>query len=129
MNIKAMRNVHLYLGCFFSPLLVFFLLTGALQMFDLHKDSREAGGYKAPAIIKVLSNVHTDQRLSKVEAHPKLSLVFRYLIVLMSTGLLVTTILGIVMAFKYTKPWMVWASLGGGVIIPVLLLLMAHGLR
>ena len=129
MNIKSMRNIHLYLGCFFAPLLILFLMTGTWQMFDWHKDSRKQGGYKAPAIIKVLSEVHTDQRLNKEVEYPKLVLVFRFLIVLMSLGLLITTILGIMMAFKYTKPWMVWACLAGGFGIPCLLLWFAHGFK
>ena len=121
MNIKAMRNVHLYLGCFFAPLLILFLITGAWQMFDWHKDSRVAGGYKAPLIIKSMSEVHTDQRWSEGKAN-KPSMPLRYLIVLMVLGILVTTILGIVMAFKYTRPWMVWASLAAGFFIPIFLL-------
>ena len=122
MNIKAMRNVHLYLGCFFAPLLILFLLTGSWQMFDFHKDSRTPGGYKAPLIIKSLSEVHTNQRWGDEKTHAKPSFPFRYLIVLMSIGILITTVLGIIMAFKYTRPWMVWACLLAGILIPFLLL-------
>ena len=122
MNIKAMRNAHLYLGCFFAPLLVLFLLTGTWQMFDMHKDSKKTGGYKAPAVIKALSRVHTDQQLTDQKPPSRFTDVFRYLLVLMSIGLLVTTILGIVMAFKYTRPSFVWACLLAGIVIPILLL-------
>ena len=122
MNIKAMRNAHLYLGCFFAPLLILFLLSGTWQMFNWHKDSREPGGYKAPVVIKSLSQVHTNQRWSDGKIRSKPSDTFRYLIVLMSLGILVTTVLGIIMAFKYTRPWMVWACLLAGIIIPFLLL-------
>ena len=129
MNIKAMRNIHLYLGCFFAPLLILFLITGCWQTFGLHKSSKTPGGYKAPALVRSFSQIHTDQRWTSDNVRPQPSVVFRYLLILMSIGLLVTTVLGIVMAFKYTRPWMVWACLVLGVFIPFLLLWMARGFK
>jgi hypothetical protein len=129
MNIKAMRNVHLYLGCFFAPLLFLFLVTGCWQTFGLNRASKEVGVYKPPEIIKSLSQVHMDQRWADNSLRPQPSVIFRYLIVLMSVGLLVTTVLGIMMAFKYTRPWMVWACLFMGVFIPCFLLWMARGFK
>ncbi len=128
MNIKAMRNVHLYLGCFFAPLLMLFLVTGCWQTFDAHHAAKD-GSYKPPAIIKSLSGVHMDQRWADNNVRPEPSSIFRYLIVLMALGLLVTTVLGIMMAFKYTRPWMVWACLSTGVFIPFFLLWMARGFK
>jgi hypothetical protein len=128
MNIKAMRSVHLYLGCFFAPLLILFLVTGCWQTFDLHHATKD-GSYTPPAIVKSLSEVHTDQRWADKNTRPESSVIFRYLIVLMALGLLVTTVLGIMMAFKYTKPWMVWACLSTGVFIPFFLLWMARGFK
>ena len=127
MNIKAMRNVHLYLGCFFAPLLILFLITGCWQTFGLHQASKEVNGYKPPQIIKSLSQVHMDQRWADSRLKPQPSVIFRYLIILMSLGLLVTTVLGIMMAFKYTRPWLVWACLFLGIFIPFFLLWMARG--
>ncbi len=129
MNIKAMRNVHLYLGCFFAPLLILFLVTGCWQTFDLHQASKQANGYKPPEIVKSLSQVHMSQRWSSGDVRPKPSVIFRYLIVLMSLGLLVTTVLGIVMAFKYTRPWRVWVLLFLGLFVPFFLLWMARGFK
>jgi len=129
MNIKVMRNIHLYLGCFFAPLLVLFLVTGCWQTFDLHHASEDGGSYKPPEIVKSLSQIHTDQRWADKNLKPEPSVIFRYLIVLMSLGLLVTTVLGIVMAFKYTRPWMVWACLFLGVSIPCFLLCLARGFK
>jgi len=128
MNIIAMRNVHLYLGCFFAPLLILFLVTGCLQTFDLHQAKKD-GSYNPPGIVKSLSGVHMDQRWADNSMRPQPSVIFRYLIILMSLGLLVTTVLGIMMAFKYTKPWMVWACLSMGVFIPFYLLWMARGFK
>jgi len=125
MNIKAMRNIHLYLGVFFAPLLIFFLLSGCWQTFNLHEASDD-GSYKPPTIIKALSEVHKNQRWAYGKIKPQPSMPFQWLVVLMSIGLLATTILGIIMAFKYTKPWMVWACLFFGIIIPCFLLWIAH---
>ena len=125
MNIKVMRNIHLYLGVFFAPRLMFFLISGCWQTFNLHEASKD-GSYKPPAIIKSFSQVHKDQRWVDGKMIPPSSVPFRWLIVLMSIGLLVTTILGILMAFKYTKEWIVWACLSLGIIIPVVLLWMAR---
>src|ERR1035441_8337961 len=101
MNIKVMRNIHLYLGVFFAPMLMFFLISGSWQTFGLHEASR-SGNYVPPAIIKTLSEVHKDQRLSKGKSGSGSSIPLKWLIIVMAAGLLVTTILGIVMAFKYT---------------------------
>jgi hypothetical protein len=126
MNIKVMRNIHLYLGVFFAPLLAFFLISGTWQTFGLHEASK-SGDYKPPAIIKSLSSVHKDQKWG--DGHKKdsaSSVPFQWLVVLMAVGLLATTILGIVMAFKYTKPWIVWGCLLTGIVIPCFLIWLAR---
>jgi hypothetical protein len=125
MNIKAMRNIHLYLGVFFAPLLMFFLISGCWQTFGLHEANKNST-YQPPAIIKSLSQVHKDQRWAEGRSPVKPSVPFRYLILLMTAGLLLTTILGIMMAFKYTRPWMVWACLLMGFVVPSFLLWLAH---
>jgi hypothetical protein len=124
-NIKAMRNIHLYLGVFFAPLLIFFLISGCWQTFGLHEASK-SGDYAPPAIIKSLSQVHKNQRWVDSKMAPKSSIPFRYLIVLMSVGILITTVLGIIMAFKYTKGWIVWGCLLLGIVVPCFLLWFAR---
>jgi hypothetical protein len=124
MNIKVMRNVHLYLGVFFAPLLLFFLISGSWQTFGLN-DTSKSGNYVPPAIIKSLSHVHTDQRWSGKEDAPS-SVPFKWLVFLMAVGLLTTTILGIVMAFKYTRGWIVWGCLFLGAAIPCFLIWIAR---
>lgn len=44
--LKVCRQVHLYLGIFISPALLFFAFTGALQTFNLHEASHNGGSYK-----------------------------------------------------------------------------------
>ena len=125
MNIKVMRNIHLYLGVFFAPLLMFFIITGCLQTFNLHEASK-TGSYVPPPIIKSLAQVHKDQRWVDGKSVPKSSVPFKFLVLLMSLGLLATTILGILLSFKYTKALIVWICLFLGFIIPILLILIAR---
>lgn len=122
MNIKALRNVHLYLGCFFAPLLVLFIVSGCWQTFNLHRASKQADGYKPPAIIKLISSVHIDQCWGDKKAGAQPSRAFQCLVILMSLGLLTTTSLGIAMAFKYVKPGIVWLCFMMGTSIPVLMI-------
>ena len=119
MDIKTIRKVHLYLGCFFAPLLMFFLISGCLQTFYLHHDMKS--GHKATTIAKYTGEVHTHQNWGPYyNGHSSVS--FRYLVLLMAAGLIATTILGIIMAFKFAKAWVVWVCLLLGIAIPVLLL-------
>lgn len=124
MNIKLLRTIHLYLGCFFAPLLLIFIITGCLQTFNLHR-SKKDGSYIAPQAISTVSQVHMYQRLPRENFLPKASGAFRFLVLMMSIGIATTTILGIVMAFKYTSPWVVWSCLIGGFLIPTIVLLIA----
>src|SRR5580698_2249190 len=53
-----LRKWHAYIGLLIAPSVLFFALTGALQIFNLH----EAHGTYTPALlIEKLSAVHKDQ--------------------------------------------------------------------
>lgn len=58
--IRNLRTIHLYIGVFIAPALIFFAFTGALQTFGLQEDSR-GGGYKAPHWAVVLGQIHKKQ--------------------------------------------------------------------
>ena len=103
---KRLRQLHLYLGCIFAPMLILFSLTGALQMF----------GVRLP----VLTEAHT---------RGAGSLPFMILASLMGLSVVVTSILGIVMAYQHTsndRKGNVWASLVFGALIPIVLLVIVH---
>jgi hypothetical protein len=63
--LKSIRNFHLYSGLFFTPAIVFFAVSGALQTFDLHETKE--GGYTAPEWISTIAEVHKNQRLYKAK--------------------------------------------------------------
>jgi hypothetical protein len=56
-TLKAIRQVHNFVGLFFAPTILFFVITGGLQMFGLHETSR-GSSYVPPAILVHLSQLH-----------------------------------------------------------------------
>jgi hypothetical protein len=146
---KRIRQLHLYLGTFFAPAILFFALTGALQTFGLH-ESPKGSSVKRPAWIAKLAEVHKDQRLPQprpaaegaerprnarpAEAGGKARqeggtkparspLPLKIFVLFMSVGLISTTLLGIYMAFKYNRDRrVVWGLLIAGTLLPIALL-------
>ena len=55
-----MRLVHLYIGVFIAPAILFFAFTGALQTFSLHETTR-GSSYKPPAWAVTLAQIHKKQ--------------------------------------------------------------------
>jgi hypothetical protein len=121
---KHIRRWHLYLSCFFAPLLVFYTATGWYQTFNQNRN--KAFGERGDWIAN-LRSVHVDQIYpsEKVERYsPQL---FQLLVAVMSICLLATTALGIYLAFRSNRrPWTVCLSLCLGVALPVLLLWLGH---
>ena len=62
--IKNVRAIHLYLGVFTAPALLFFAITGGLQTFGLHESARNSS-YKPPAWLVSAAQLHKKQTLLK----------------------------------------------------------------
>jgi hypothetical protein len=60
--LKITRIVHLYLGVFAAPAILFFALTGALQTFSLH-DAAKDGSYKPANWITIGAQLHKKQTI------------------------------------------------------------------
>ena len=143
---KNVRLLHRYMGLFFSPAILFFAFSGALQTFNLHKPNKTTG-YVPPAWLLELSQLHKDQRIAppkvKAKAAPvdsdseematpkkapkseKSTLPLKGFTLVMSIGLIVSTLLGIYMAFRYGGDWrLVGATLIGGTVLPVTMMLL-----
>jgi hypothetical protein len=58
MNSTTIRRWHSYIGLFMAPIVLFFALTGAAQLFSLHEAH---GNYQPPTVLEKLSSVHKDQ--------------------------------------------------------------------
>ena len=59
-TLKLFRLLHLYIGVFTTPALIFFAFTGALQTFSLHETTR-GSSYKPPAWAMVVAQIHKKQ--------------------------------------------------------------------
>jgi hypothetical protein len=68
--LKNSRLLHLYLGVFTAPAIIFFSITGALQTFSLHETTR-GSDYKPPKIIAELSQLHKKQTLAMPAKKPQ----------------------------------------------------------
>lgn len=117
---KKLRQLHLYLGTLFAPLLIFFAATGAWQLFGLHENARD-GSYTAPAVLKTLGTVHKVSHLPRTPKSEPTPL--RWFSLAASIGLIITTVLGLVMAFRFTASVpRIAACLVAGTAAPVLML-------
>lgn len=67
--LKTLRTLHLYLGVFAAPALLFFAFTGGLQTLGLHEASR-SGDYKPPAWLVSLAHLHKKQSLEVPAPRP-----------------------------------------------------------
>lgn len=145
---KRIRQVHFYLGTFLAPSIIFFALSGALQIFRL-QEGHAGSTYQPPAWIAFLAGVHKDQRVegppeprpaaapaaeSPAPPRPasppegkaparKASTTLKWFFTLTAVGIISTTILGIYMSFLYANDRrVIWGLLAGGIILPAVLL-------
>lgn len=131
--LRYTRLVHLYLGTFIAPALIFFAFTGALQTFSLHEATR-GSSYRPPAWAVTLAQIHKKQTpvvpLKKVPSPEKASdvpdaktksadisgsplppapvaqhhpLPLKIFFLIVSVGLFTSTISGIYMSYKYIR--------------------------
>lgn len=148
--LKFTRKVHLYLGIFATPALLFFAFTGAMQTVNLHEAGR-GSDYKPPAWISTLAQLHkkqttevpvrkaagqrvsepASQRERPAEAkapgqapvQQKSHWPMKIFFLLISVSLALSTLTGVYMTYKYDRGW--WLLTGllvAGVVVPVCLL-------
>jgi hypothetical protein len=114
-------RIHRYLSCFVAPAMLFFAVSGAWQAFRF-QDTRKDGSYTAPPILKNLSQVHKAEGISGPAATA-----FRAGQVLIALSFIGTAVIGLVMAFRVTRPlWLVWLCLVAGVVLPAVLFALAR---
>jgi hypothetical protein len=138
--LKWVRQVHLWLGVFFAPAIIFFAFSGALQTFSFH-EAEPGSTYHPPVWIQKLAQIHKKQtiqirqkppappqgrRNERETPRPKIqqplsTTLLKWFVFLMALGLITTSTLGVYMAFQYTRDRrMIWALLVLGTIIPAL---------
>jgi uncharacterized iron-regulated membrane protein len=68
-RLKLAREWHLYLGTLFAPSILFFALTGSLQLFGLH-EGHPGEAYQPPEWIQRLGSIHKNQAVSERRGPP-----------------------------------------------------------
>jgi hypothetical protein len=134
--IKRARQLHLYLGTLFAPSILFFALTGAAMVLNLH-EPRE----RAPFWLRQVAQIHKKQKplppdppsMSKVatapdpKPAPKQAMgtrLLKFFFCAAALGLSATTLLGIYMAFQFNRrPIVLLGLLLLGSAIPLLMVL------
>ncbi len=109
---QKLRVIHLYLGCIFAPMLLFFAVSGIWQTLGIRS-----------SFLGWLSALHTSARFKN--GHEPSSPAFKLFVIVMSLSFVVSTVLGIMMAFKFTRSRKAaFICLALGVIIPAVLVLL-----
>jgi len=118
------RRTHLYLGVFFSPLLLLFIITGWWQTMVSSDDQEKEGGY-LHELMKKFSNVHTSSEWPRAGRHDYVWLM-KWMIVAMCVALICSIILGLFLSWQTTKPkWKVILALALGIAVPAGILYIA----
>jgi hypothetical protein len=150
-SLKSIRILHRYLGLFFAPTILFFAITGGLQMFGLHETAR-GSSYVPPNILVHLSQLHkkgtlylpprkaAPPNLAKSDGAkldpPKLetpkpaqavappnSLPVKMFFAATTLALALSTGTGLIMGWKYARrKSVVLLTLVAGIVIPAILL-------
>lgn len=145
--IVLMRRVHLYLGMFSAPAILFFALTGILQTLSLHEVSRN-GSYQPSTWIVALAQIHKKQtsqvperkaapppnanvpgrEMSKrieppISSNRYKAIPMKIFFVIVGVGLIFSTVTGMVMAWKFKRDRRVVLGLSiAGAVVPILFL-------
>ena len=145
LRLAAIRRWHSYFGAFIAPSILFFALTGSLQLFSLHEAH---GDYRPIPLVEKLGMLHKDQVFAakpkrkppaagaqaarsapKAETHrdegPKTStLALKWFFLFVAASLAVSTCLGLWMALAHSqKKGVLWLLFLAGAALPVAILL------
>jgi hypothetical protein len=114
--LRQLRTIHLYLGCFFAPLLIFFAISGIWQRLKLHLSNNNT--------LALISTIHTSRGLKSPGTSTLSSPLMDALVIVMGLGLVATTIIGVLLAFRFgQRRGAVVAVLVIGVVLPLFLVL------
>jgi hypothetical protein len=138
----VLRRVHVWIGAFIAPSVLFFAFSGGLQLFRLNEPH---AGYEPPALIQKLGVLHKDQRFvaprrrpeppaatsRKATTAPKpveakaanpAETALKWLFLLVAAGLFVSTSLGVWMALAFSRNRiLVVGLLAAGTLLPVII--------
>jgi hypothetical protein len=144
---STLRQWHAYVGLFIAPSVLFFSLTGAIQIFNLHEAH---GSYQPAVLLEKLSAVHKDQvfeerhhqsapvhdaphaaagaagdqpAAAEDEEQSASTLALKWFFLAVSLGLAASTLIGIWMGMtQIRRKGLAWTLLSVGALVPIGLL-------
>ena len=141
---SSIRVWHTYLGMLIAPSVLFFALTGALQIFSLHEAH---GAYQPFPMVEKLGMLHKDQVFARKERHEHEpepasdqkgpppphddddhvslgTLVLKWFFLLVAAGLTSSTVLGLWIGLTHLRHKRVALGLlAVGIVLPVALVI------
>jgi hypothetical protein len=117
--LRWIKQLHTWLGVFFSPLLLLFIITGWWQTF-ITDDTKDKGFFNS--IMVKFSTIHTDDYFTRTGGHHHASEHFKILVGCMAATLILTILLGLVLACNTRK--FRWTALAFvlGIVVPAVVL-------
>lgn len=133
----SLRAVHAGISAFIAPMLPFFALSGALQLFDLHESH---GTYVVSPALSAIGRLHKDQILAPVpprppkpgagtadapeHATPPATMALKILFCLEALALAITTLIGVWIGVTHPKyARRTWVLIALGIVVPAILLI------
>ncbi len=114
------RQIHTWLGVFFSPLLLGFVLTGWWQTF-VTDETRDKGAFNQ--WMGKISNIHTDAYFHNGTGDYHSSGHFKILVAVMAASLIATILLGLALACQNRRMAGLYAlAFVLGLVVPALIL-------
>jgi hypothetical protein len=139
---QSIRTWHTYIGILIAPSVLFFAITGTLQLFSLHEAH---DSYTPPPLIEKLASVHKDQVFALKEHEPEPEhgadaqapehhdeakdedkgapltvYLLKWFFAVVAVGLVTSTLLGLWMGLTHLRHKRVgWWLLALGIILPL----------
>jgi len=118
--LQRIRLIHTWLGVFFSPLLLLFIITGWWQTF-VSDDDKDKGFFNST--MAKFSNIHTDDYFPRHAGAQHASELFKILVACMAVALITTILLGLALACQTMKKfWYTAFAFLLGILVPALAL-------
>lgn len=120
---QLVRQWHLYLSCLFSPVLIYFSLSGAWQTFRFNDIPRDSTPTKWQRLFHELSKPHKEGTPPGYDTKKVHSDWFNAFSLSMGLGIAATSLLGILLALQMTRRRAVaLVLLVVGTVVPVVFL-------
>lgn len=118
--LQRIRQIHTWLGVFFSPLLLLFIMTGWWQTF-VPEDDKDKGFFNS--VMVKFSTIHTDDYFPRHGGGHHSSEFFKILVGGMAVALILTILLGLALACQTMKKFW-WTAFGFllGILVPAIAL-------